>query len=145
MRVYVAGPFSSASFVRVLHDSLLTRDITPTSSWASEANGAEDFATMSADALRATAEQNDRDLRGSDVALLVDLDGSGRETYAEARVALEWGKPIVWVGHKGLSQWRRGVVRCGDSIEQAMAILERMRVCHASGARGFLLATMVQS
>lgn len=143
--VYVAAPYDDAGYVRLsVHPMLRELGMRPTSRWAEKAAGPEDFKRMSLDAIRRAAHENDADLRGSDVLLLVDTDGSGRETYAEARVALEWSKPVVWVGPPRLSAFRRGVVRVA-SLDEALRVLSRMREQHAEGYRGELLAHLADS
>lgn len=139
---YVAAPYLSAAFVRVVHESLVSHGIAPTSTWAEQAVGVEDFSRYSPEALRGVAAQNDADLRASDVVFLLDLDGSGRETYAEGRIALEWGKPVVWLSRRGLSQWRDGVVRV-DAVEDGISTLVAMRDAFARGYRGRMLAALV--
>lgn len=136
LNVYVASFYANAPFVRKVHDTLSTHDIRATSMWAREAHGPEDFSVMSPIALRATAEANDRDLREADVVLVIDPDGKGRETYAELRVALEWGKPAVFFGKPNLSAWRKGVIQVTDIIT-AIACLVDMSKNHEKGARGF--------
>lgn len=140
--VYVAAPYASAPFVCTIHEGLRARGVTPTSRWAEAAHGPEDFSRMTPAALRVAAERNDADIRSSDVLLLVDMDGSGRETYAEARVAIAWGKTVLWVGPPRLSAFRRGVVRVTD-LNDALRVLERMRDNHAEGYRGELLAHLL--
>lgn len=140
--VYVAAPFAQASFVRIVHDHLRDLNITPTATWPDHAQGPEDFARFSPDALRRALAMNSRDLRASDVVLVYDPAGQGRETYAEAARALEWGKALVWCGPRGLSQFARGVIRVSD-LDEAIAKLARMRNVHAHGYRGVLLADVM--
>lgn len=140
---YVAAPYADAAFVRVVHDHLLAVAITPTSSWATTARGPEDFSRFSPPELRRVAAQNDADLRGSDVCLVIARDGAGGEMFAEARVALEWGKPIVWTGRRTLSAWRSGVVLAED-LDAAILLLVAMRDRHSEGYRGHLLAHLAQ-
>lgn len=141
--VYVASPWTNAAFVRVVHEHLERLDITPMSSWARHAYGAEDFARHAVAALRQALAINSADLRGSDAVLVYDPAGEGRETYAEAARAIEWGKPVVWCGPRGLSRFASGVVRV-EEIDDAIRVLVHMRVAHAAGYRGVLLAQMTQ-
>lgn len=142
--VYVAAPFADAAFVREhVHERLRAIGCTPTSSWVDTAAGPENFARYLPAELRRNAEHNDRNLRGSDVVLVVAREGAGGETFAEARIAIEWGKPVVWCGRRILSAWRAGVVRV-DDLDGAMATLAAMRGYHAEGLRGRLLATMAE-
>lgn len=137
---YVAGPYSSAAFIREhVHARLRQHRVLPTSRWAEDAHGSEDFSKYSPERLKEFGRANDADLRGSDVLFLVDLAGVGRETYAEARFALLLGKPVVWLGRYSLSAWRDGVVRAED-LDHALEILIGMRNRHAEGHRGLMLA-----
>jgi hypothetical protein len=143
LSVYVASPYANAAFVRVIHESLRAHGLIITSNWAEQATGPEDFSHMTVAALRAAAAGNDRDLRASDVILVIDFEGRGRETYGELRVALEWGKAAIFVGRRNLSAWRRGVVRA-DDLDDAIAILVEMQGAYAMGRRGTLLAESVR-
>lgn len=144
LSVYVASPYANAPFVRELHETLRAHDMLVTSNWAEHASGAEDFSTMSIAELRSVAAGNDRDVRASDVVLVVDFDGKGRETYGELRVALEWGKAVIFVGRPNLSAWRRGVVRASD-VDEAVSMLVAMKGAHMLGRRGALLAEAVEA
>ncbi len=143
MKVYVCAPFASgAALRRELPDRLRAVGVTLLASWLDAANGAEDFSIYTAADLRFFAACNDRDLRSADAALVVDPDGAGRETYSEARLALEWGKPVVWYGRQTLSAWRAGVVRV-ESLDAALVALGMMNAYFAEGVRGELLALLV--
>lgn len=144
MNVYVAAPYATAAFVRELvHDRLRQIGAKPSSTWADLASGPEDLTRFSPAAIRRAAAQNDMDLRGSHVLLLVDLDGSGRETYGEVARALEWGRPVVWLGRHALSAFRNGVVRVPD-LDGAIDALTRMRVAFEQGYRGQPLAQFAE-
>lgn len=136
--VYICAPFDDGAFVRVVHERLEALGISPSSTWVTEADGAEDFTRFAPVELRRIAERNDRDIRGSHIVLVLDEAGRGRETCAEARIALEWGKPVVWVGRPTLSTWRRNVVRA-ETIDEAIETLVAMRDHHLNGYRGELL------
>ncbi len=123
-RVYVAAPFASG---RDLRARLLGRfsaiGVECVSSWLFKATGEpEDLSPLSLDDIQEIAECNDDELRWADVVLLVDPEGKGRETYSEARIALEWGKPVVWYGRHTLSAYRGGVFRVND-LDEAMELL----------------------
>lgn len=140
--VYVAAPFCDGSLVRqMVHPALRERGLLPTSSWAETAFGPEDFSRLAPAALRAACARNDADLRGSDVVLALARHGAGSEMFAEVRVALEWGKSVVWCGRRSLSAWRSGVVLV-ESIDEAFDVLDRMKGPHSEGCRGQLLAQM---
>lgn len=131
--VYVCAPYAEAAFVRVIHEALHTRGIGYTSTWADRAHGAEDFARFTVDALRGALAANFRGIQRADVVLVYDPTGAGRETYAEAARAVEWGKHVVWCAPRGLTQWAPGVVRVADldaalvSIEAALATEGRVK------------------
>lgn len=142
MKVYVCAPFAmGADLRRRLPGRLAAIGAVLTSRWLDHATGPEDFARFLPIELRAIAEANDADLRRADVALLIDPDKRGRETYSEVRLAIEWGKPVVWAGPPTLSAWRRGVVRVAD-LDAAILTLSRMQEAFADGARGELLACL---
>ena len=137
--VYVCAPYAEAAFVRVIHEALHTRGIGYTSTWADHAHGAEDFARFKRVTTgntvifgRRTHEQIGG-IQRADVVLVYDPTGAGRETYAEAARAVEWGKHVVWCAPRGLTQWAPGVVRVADldaalvSIEAALAVDGRVK------------------
>jgi hypothetical protein len=124
MRVYVAAPYSTAGLIRDLHTRLRSRGLTPVSTWAERANGPEDFSMFTVEEIQGHAAHNDADLRAADVVLVIDHEGRGRETYGELRLALEWGKPAIYVGKPSLSAWRPGVVRAAD-VDEAIEQLVR--------------------
>jgi hypothetical protein len=140
--VYVAAPYSAGvELRRSLPGRIAAIGGEVSSRWLFEASGPENLWGYAREELRAIGAQNDEDLRRSDVVLLVDPTGEGRETYAEAARALEWGIPIVWFGDRGLSRWRSGVVRV-DDLDQAIAVLRRMEHLHQEGFRSLLLAVL---
>lgn len=141
---YVAAPYEDAAFIRIVHERLQQHDIQPTSRWAESARGADDFAAMTPAALRSAAADNDADLRGSDAVLVIARSGAGGEMFAEARLGLEWGKPVVWTGRLTLSAFRSGVVRAVD-LDDAISVLLSMQRALAEGYRGHLLAHLARS
>jgi hypothetical protein len=139
VKAYVASSYANAALVRdAVHSALTKRRIWPTSRWAMTATGPEDFSKMAPEALREVAESNDSDLFAADVCFVCDETRKGGETYAEARLALQWEKPVVWLGRPLLSMWRRGVVRV-DCMGDALLVLEGMRERHERGYTGFAL------
>ena len=136
---YVAAPYIDAGRVLDVHERLVDLGIQPTSTWARTADGPEDLSRVTEDGLRLIARANDSDLRGSHVVLVLARDGAGGEMFAEARIALEWGRPVVWVGRRILSAYRDGVVRVED-IDDALVVLARIRDRHIEGYRGQMLA-----
>lgn len=125
-RVYVAAPYAEGPFVAaVVHPALRERDLSPTSGWAAQADGApERLERLPLDAVRAIAERNDADLASSDLVVVLGHRGTGREMYAEARIAIALGLPVVWVGPPyPLSAYREGVVRVA-SLEEAWPAIE---------------------
>ena len=121
--VYVAAPFSDADIVRSVHARLADIGIFAASSWAEHAIGREDFSKYTPDELRRFAAVNDADLRLADVCLVLARYGAGAEMFAEARLAIEWGKPVVWVGRRTLSSWRDGVTYC-ETLEEALRAID---------------------
>ena len=145
LNVYVAAPYEDGAFVfQGVHERLRALGMTPTSTWAEHAIGREDFSRYTPARLREFAVRNDADLRAADVALVLARAGAGGEMFAEARVAIDWGKPVVWCGRLILSAWRSGVVRAED-LDAALSILVAMQAKHAEGYRGHLLAHLVGS
>ncbi len=135
-RVYVAAPFGRGPFVaREVHPALAARGFACTSSWCATADGApERLDELPIERVRAIAERNDGDLASSDAVIVLGELGTGREMYAEARIAIALGLPVVWVGPPfPLSAYREGVVRV-RSLEEALAALES-REALASRAR----------
>lgn len=141
MTVYVAAPFLLGGVVRAMHESMDGMGIRPTSRWAEHAIGVEDFAKYTPAQLRAFAIQNDEDIAAADVTLLYDPTGIGRETYADARLALALERTVAWCSPRGISQYREGVVRVPScDLHDALFVLESLRRNHAEGLRGRLLA-----
>lgn len=120
LRCYVAAPFGDAPFVREVHACLRLLGIEPTSSWAEHADGTpEQLDAMPLAEVRALADRNDHALATSDVVLVLPREGAGREMYAEARLAIAIGLPVIWVsGPRPLSAYREGVVLV-DSLAEA--------------------------
>lgn len=113
-RIYVAAPYEDAGHVRDLHKRLRSLGFEPSSRWAESSRGPEDFTKYTPLQLRAIAEGNDQDVFDSDVMIVLARAGAGGEMFAEARVALGFGIPVVWVGRRTLSAWRLGVHRVTD-------------------------------
>jgi hypothetical protein len=136
-RVYVAAPFGRGPFVAgAVHPALAARGFACTSSWVASASGApERLDELPLERVRAIAERNDADLAGSDVVIVLGEAGTGREMYAEARIAIALGLPVVWVGPPfPLSAYREGVVRVRD-VEAALATVEALtRATHVTHA-----------
>lgn len=123
MKVYVAAPYADAERVRDVHDYLRHQGHSPTSRWAEAATDAEDFSKFRPEELSDFAAQNDGDVRAADAVLVLARSGAGGEMFAEARIAIEWGKRVLWVGRRTLSAWRPGVERF-DSVPDAIQALE---------------------
>lgn len=138
-RVYVAAPFGRGPFVAgEVHPPLAARGLACTSSWVASANGApERLDELPLERVRAIAERNDADLASSDLVIVLGDVGTGREMYAEARIAIALGLPVVWVGPPfPLSAYREGVVRV-RSVEEALAAVDVL-----TGQSGAASATM---
>lgn len=128
MKIFVAAPYADAAFVRdVVHPRLAAFGLEPVSRWADNARGPEDFSRHSPEVLRAEAERNDADIMRCEALLLIARHGAGGESFAEARIALAWGRPVVWCGQRlTLSAWRAGVTRVSD-LDDAVAALLAVR------------------
>src|SRR4051812_47303326 len=126
-RIYVAAPYEDAMAVRDVHALLRRLGFDCTSSWAENARGPEDLTSLSFEAIRSLAEQNDADVMAADLVLVRARLGAGGEMFAEARWAIEKGKRVFWVGRKRiLSAYRLGVVLF-DDIDDALAALVATR------------------
>jgi hypothetical protein len=124
LSVYIAAPYEDASYVRMVSGHLRRLGLTTTSSWSEQARGPEDLTQMMPAVIRTVAHQNDDDLRAADVCLVMARRGAGGEMFAEARLALEWGKPVYWVGRRILSAYRSGVTICDDLDAAVLAIYQ---------------------
>jgi hypothetical protein len=122
---YVASPYAQASFVRIIHDRLVGVGITPTSTWALEASGREDFSRYTPEALRAAWSKNLDDILRSDALLLYDPTGEGRATYGEGELAIEWCKHVVWLSPRGIAQYAPDVIR-PEGLDDAIDALARL-------------------
>ncbi len=123
MKVYVAAPYADAEQVRILHERMRAFGLKPTSAWAEQADGAEDFSLFTPADLRRFALKNDADLSSSDCVLVLSRVGAGGEMFAEARLALVEGLPVYWVGRRTLSAWREGVTLCEDTDDALAKML----------------------
>lgn len=124
LRVYVIASYQSAPLVRAIHDRLRMLGIEPTSSWAEEACGAEDLASLTKDECRAIWKRNDQDMRVADVVMVL-ADTPCREGFMEAARAYHWGgQRIVWVGRPTLTA-RAWVDNCVTvaTVDEAIAAL----------------------
>lgn len=131
LRCYVAAPFGDAPFVREVHARLRALGIEPTSAWAEHADGPELLEEMPLDDVRALAARNDHALSVSDVVLVLPREGAGREMFAESRLAVAFGIPVLWVGFpRCLTSYREGVDRF-PSLEAALAHLSQRARAHA--------------
>jgi len=141
--VYVAAPYSEGALVREMHATISWLGGRPTSRWAEQAIGTEDFSKHTPEELRAIAADNDADIAAADVTLLYDPAGIGREAYADARYALLLERAVVWCSPRGISGFRAGVARVHDlSMAASLGLIIRMQRLHAEGIRGRLLADL---
>lgn len=124
VRVYVAAPYEDSEAVRSIHKLLRELGLEPSSAWAEEATGAEDFTKLRPWELLSLARQNDEGVRSSDAMLVMARKGAGGEMFAEARYATDLGLPIFWIGRLTLSAWRPNVTRC-ESLTAALDALAR--------------------
>lgn len=120
LRCYLAAPYDDAPLVRDLHRRLSARGVRCTSAWAEQADGPERLDLMPLEELRARALANDVALAESDVVVVLPREGKGREMYGEARLAVAFGIPVIWVGPtRCLTSYRAGV-ECVDDVEAAV-------------------------
>jgi len=121
--VYIAAPFADAALVRAIEPRLLPLGAESHSGWAQHANGPEQLDSMPLQSIQNIAAANDRDLMSAFAVLVLSRDGAGGEMFAEARLALEYGIPVVWVGaRRPLTAYRPGVVRV-DTLEEALDLI----------------------
>ena len=138
-RVYVAAPYGDGHRVRRTHALLRYLRLEPTSSWAETADGPEDLGAIPVEKIRALAAKNDEELLNSDAVLVLARVGAGHEMCAEARLAIDRGIAVVWVGEpRCLSACRNGVDRVDDMTE-AFA-----RLCQLAAERDSGPATVRQ-
>jgi len=145
-RCYVAAPFGDAPFVREVHARLRAMGVVPTSTWAEPADGVaapdgtpEDLAALPLEAVQAIAARNDHALASSDAVLVLPCvcvspasKGGGREMFAEARLAVAFGIPVIWVGSpRPLTAYREGVARV-STLDEALEELRRLAGFRAS-------------
>jgi hypothetical protein len=115
LSVYVSAPYiDAADVVREVHAKLHDIDIEPTSMWANEAVGPEDFTRFTPRELRLLAEKNDKDILRSHAMIVLARPSVGGEMFADARYASHLAIPTFWCGRLTLSAWRWNVVRCAD-------------------------------
>lgn len=126
VRVYVAAPYLDAPLVRGLEPALVAMGAQLSAAWAKSADGPERLDAMPHATVRALAERNDRELLEAHVLLALAREGAGGEMFAEVRLALDSGIPVLWTGARGtLSAFREGVMRT-RSLEEALDALESM-------------------
>ncbi len=131
LRCYVASPFDDAPLVRRLHARLRALHVRPTSSWAEHAEGPEQLDLLPLETVRALALRNDVALAESDVVVVLPREGKGREMYGEARLAVAFGIPVLWVGPtRCLTAYRAGVERV-DTVEEALTRIAALAAAHA--------------
>ena len=124
VHVYVAAPYADAPAVRALHEKLRSAGLQPVSRWAVGADGPEALEELPVSSVRAIAGQNDRDLLSAHFMIALARDGAGGEMFAEARLAIDTGIPIVWVGkRRPLTAYREGVARL-RTTDEAIVLAE---------------------
>jgi hypothetical protein len=121
--IYIAAPFTDAALVRDIEPRFLPIGAESHSTWAQAANGPERLESMPLEMIQHIAAANDRDLLSAFAVIVLSRDGAGGEMFAEARLALEYGIPVVWVGRRRpLTAYRPGVVRV-HTVEEAVEIV----------------------
>lgn len=127
MRIYVAAPFQRASEALLAHHALVAIGLLPVSRWVAVALERQGVDALTAAEAHHGIEVNDEDLVSADALLVLSYPGEGGEMFAEARMALLLGKPVVWVrGRQILSSWRRGVTLV-DSLQEGVQRLDSIR------------------
>ncbi len=118
LNVYIAAPFGRGpTIARGLATALENLGCRVVSSWIDVAIAMGGVERLSDEAeARAVARTNDRDLDSAHVVLVLAFAGEGREMFAEARMAVEHGIPVVWCGPTCLTAMRPGVVRRGGNV-----------------------------
>lgn len=101
-RVYVIAAYTAAPEVRILHTRLRMAGHEPTSSWAEEATGPEDLASLTPGQCGAIWDRNDQDMIDANVVVVL-ADTPCREGFFEAQRAFDLRKRIVWVGRPTLT------------------------------------------
>ncbi|MBP9863666.1 MAG: hypothetical protein KBD62_37315 [Kofleriaceae bacterium] len=101
-RVYVIAAYTAAPEVRTLHTRLRMAGHEPTSSWAEEAAGPEDLASLTPGQCGAIWDRNDQDMIDANVVVVL-ADTPAREGFLEAQRAFDLRKRIVWVGRPTLT------------------------------------------
>lgn len=121
IRVYVAAPFGrwsiAAGIGRALENMAPVRLVASWLDVASKAHGIDRLDSI--EDARRQAKQNDRELEGAHVVLALGFPHEGREMFAEVRMAVEYGIPVVWCGPTYLTAMREGVVRIGKDVMRA--------------------------
>lgn len=133
MNVYVAGPYTTAPYIRdEVYPRLRDAGMTIVSTWTEQQTRSD--GTLTADGGPDRLDDRDVALRAwkinrmcidaANALLLVDTHGAGRETYAEVEYSLATGeKPVVWVGRRTLSSVHPAVVYV-DSLKLAVEALQ---------------------
>ena len=127
LRVYVAGPYADLERIQGVHATLRAAGLRVTSEWANAACSSLDPVTGPAPDQNAAARawrENRYQIRRSDVLLVIDPDGRGRETYAELGYAIERGLRVIAWAPSTLSTVLPSVTRV-DSVADALATMRQ--------------------
>lgn len=127
LKVYIAAPF--ARWSRAKRARTLLRDLgfVVDSSWIDDAERAGGRESDNPGLMQDALARNDADVSTSDVVLAMTWHGEGGEMFAEARLALLRGIPVLWVGERFIgSSFRAGSERFTEMLD-AFARLEEMR------------------
>lgn len=136
--VYIAAPFQRWGIAEGIGQHLEHQGCRVVSSWIDVAGDLRGVERLDSEAdARAAARVNDRDLESAHVVLVLAFPGEGRAMYGEARIAIEYGIPVVWCGPPCLDAMRDGVVRKGRDVmraeweDAAKAIADAAGLCRA--------------
>jgi hypothetical protein len=124
--VYVIAAYDHAPLVRAIHSRMRALGITPTSSGAEQAHGAEQLELLSDEACARIWRRNRDDMAGARIVLVL-ADTPTREGHCEADRGIGAGHRMVWVGRPTLSaRASTGHIWYVDSVDAALAGLVAM-------------------
>lgn len=127
MKAYVASPF--ARWTRAKRIRVLLRELgySVDSAWIDDAERAQGRESENVGLMRDAMARNDHDVATSDVVIALTFPGEGGEMFAEARLALHLGIPVLWVGSRRIGSCYRDGSERYDEVMDAFARIEEMR------------------
>lgn len=103
-RIYIGGPFATAIYIRNVQANFTARGFETHISWLLDAHGGkEDLLSMPEEECDRRLRLNTVELSHSDVALFIDLEGTGHEMYCELARAVDMKKPTFFAGYSSLT------------------------------------------